>query len=81
MFSELDLISQTVLQILIGWFNSTRMLQIFTASSWIFLLAVSSWPNDFGREIKNVDAVSSSSLLKKIADLWNRAPPPSFRIN
>ena len=52
------------------------MLLIKAASIWIFLLAVSSRPNRIGREIKNAVFVSTSSLLKKIADLWNCELPP-----
>ena len=43
---------------------------------WIFFPDVSSRPIFVGREIKNSVFVSTSSLLKKFADLWNRELPP-----
>ena len=76
MFSDRNLICKPNLQISIGRFYSTRMLSISSASIWIFLLAVSSRPIDFGRGIKNAPSASLRCLLKKSFESF--AISPSF---
>ena len=74
MFSDRNLICKPNLQISIGRFYSTRMLSISSASIWIFLLAVSSRPIDFGRGIKNVPSASLRCLLKKSFESFAISP-------